>query len=274
METFKFGNKVKCIIRFHNCSKSIGGITPQYDEQPYTVLNNLSVTVNFKSNSKNSTSKESAYLTSTQVDEIGEVQLRNCLLTDKLIYLLFGTREAAGNFTAQCQVTADEDGSLYLPTTKTVCRAFVYDSNGDLYAVYSLEGKEKNDGSTPGYDTTKLDFSDGQVLTKDNCIFSSDLVENFAANRDYMVFYEYPGNFTFSLDSQYSSVMTVDLISDGNLEDSTKSFCLHIAKATISANKTFRFSKDEPNTIDLTLKVIQPLPYEIEEGKTNYIAVC
>ena len=271
METFKFGNKVKCIIRFHDCSKSIGGITPQYDEQPYTVLNNLSVTVSFKNNSKNSTSKESAYLMSTQVDEIGEVQLRNCLLTDKLIYLLFGTREAPGNFVAQCQVTADDDGSLYLPTTKTVCRAFVYDSNGDLYAVYSLEGKEKYDES---YTSTNLDFSDGQVLTKDNCIFSSDLVENFVANEDYMVFYEYPGNFTFSLDSQYSSVMSFDLISDGNLEDSTKSFCLHIAKATISANKTFRFSKDEPNTIDLTLKVIQPLPYEIEEGKTNYIAVC
>jgi hypothetical protein len=271
METFKFGNKVKCIIRFHDCSKSIGGITPQFDEQPYTVLNNLSVTVNFKSNSKNITSKESAYLMSNQVDEIGEIQLRNCLLTDKLIYLLFGMKESVGNFTAQCQVTADEEGNLYLPTTKTVCRAFVYDNNGDFYAAYSLEGREKNNPVLRG---SNLDFTDGQILTKDNCIFSEIAARGFIANQDYMVFYEYPGQFTFSIDSQYSSVMTFDLISDGNLEDSTKSFCLHIAKATVSANKTFYFTKDGSNTIDLTLKVIQPLSYEIEEGKVNYIAVC
>lgn len=269
METFKFGNKVKCIIRFHNCSKSIGGITPQFDEQPYTVLNNLSATVTFKSNSTNSTSKESAYLMANQVDEIGEIQLRNCLLTDKLIYLLFGMREGAGNFTAQCQVTADEDGKLYLPTTKTVCRAFVYDSNGDLYAAYTFDGKEKSNN------LHGLDMSNGQVLSKDNCIFSTtEGARGFITDQDYMIFYEYPGEFTFSLDSQYSSVMSFDLISDGNLQDSTKSFCLHIAKATISANKTFYFTKQESNTIDLTLKVIQPLPYEIEEGKTNYIAIC
>lgn len=263
METYKFGNKVKCIIRFHNCSQTIGGITPQFDDQPYTVLNDISAEVSFKQNTTNSTNKEKGYLLSTDVSEISEIKLKNCLLTDKMIALIFGEEESQ-NFISQCQVTSD-NGWLYLPTTKRILRAFVYNSAGEFIAAYGANSTVPKVARIP----------QGGLfgLCRDNCHFPGR-IHQFNDGEDYKVFFEFEGDFTFSLDSYYTPVMSFDLISEGNLENSTKSFCLHIAKAAISPDKTFRFSDEESNTIDLTLKVIQPLPYEKEDGKINYLTVC
>lgn len=271
METFKFGNKLKCIIRFSNCSQSYGGIEPVYDEQPYTILNNITASVSFNSNSKDSTSKQKGYLLASQVAEIGEITLHHCLLTNKIIALLFG-EQMTGNFSNQVQITADDNGNLYLPTTATTCRAFVFDANGDLYAAYSysnltIDSRDDIWGSI----TTDIN-----VLRADNCIFVQNQFsrdKGFVPNESYSVFYECPGTYSYSLDKQNAPIMCFDLISEGNVEDATSSFCLHIAKATIIADKTLRFDGEGLNTVDLTLKVIQPLPCDIEEGKINYITI-
>lgn len=289
METFKFGNKVKCIIRFHNCSQTIGGITPLCDDQPYTVLNDISAEVDFKQNITNSTSKEKGYLLSTNVSEINEIKLKNCLLTNKIMALIF-EKGRAQNFIHQCQVTTDPGGGMYLPTTQgsTVLRAFIYNSEGEFVAAYgnpkctNYETAKRflrmpQGGPLPETDPGDDEGKSGELfyLTCYDCIFPANgKSHGFGNYTDYKIFYEVEGNNTFSLDSCYAPVMSFDLISEGNLEDSTRSFCLHIAKASISPDKVFRFSDGESNTIDLTLKVIQPLPDEIKAGKTNYLTIC
>ena len=40
METYKLGNKVNCIFRAYHSGK-IGDETIQYDNQPYTIVNDI-----------------------------------------------------------------------------------------------------------------------------------------------------------------------------------------------------------------------------------------
>lgn len=54
LKTYKIGNNVKAILRFYTAGK-IGDVTAEYDNQPYTVLNNIEA--NFVFENINSESK-------------------------------------------------------------------------------------------------------------------------------------------------------------------------------------------------------------------------
>lgn len=238
METYKLGNKVKCIIRAFHAGK-LGQMDVQYDNQPYTELNDVSATISFSRINTDVSSKETNLF--NHVDYINSVSLSDCLLTKKILQLIFKEnsikmKAQSGNF------DSDEDGWIYFTVNsdEIAYQVFVYDTNGKLAAAQ---------GEVQG----------GKIKVK--------------PNENYVVYWYSEGETSLSLDESRTEYVSLDLITEGNKEDSSQEMFIHIAKCAIDGRKNFSLAQNSVNTIELTFNVIKPSAAEIREGKVNFITL-
>ena len=221
METYKLGNKINCIVRAHS-SVNIGSTLIQWDNQPYSILKDVSATIRFSDRDKN-TSQGVKNLLAYNASEIDTLSISNVLLTDKVLGLLFANSEEK-----LCTVTRDvvstSDKKIYLTAPKDeIYQIFIFNEDG-------LE----------------------QALGEHN-ITEPIIVDQ--ANSSYLVIFSYEGNKAISFSSPNNLYLTLDLELTGNINDETNKMWIHLDQCAVSANKTLYFNQDI-NTVDLDFKVL------------------
>lgn len=220
MDTYKLGNKVNCIIRSFSAGK-IGEIDMQYDNQPYTVLEDLEASVRFTDYNRDSKtiSKEMSFT----IDSLESLSLSNVKLTDKILNLIFSKYDEPLAHYAK-NLVSDAQGKIYLPVMDC-CQIFIYNNEGLVDAIGYLEDS--------------------------NCIMSS-YVE---PNQSYLVCYSVLAKKGYLLNRLNNVYLTLDLQISGNVNDELSTYYLHLHKCALSINKNLYFA-DGINTIDLNFKIL------------------
>ena len=91
MSTYKIGNKVNGIIRSYAVGK-LGAMDMVYDNQPYTILRDISATVTFSSKDRDLTDAHKDLL-HYGADTVKEVRLSNVPLTEKVLDLIYQSND-------------------------------------------------------------------------------------------------------------------------------------------------------------------------------------
>lgn len=252
MFTYKTGNKVNAIIRAY-CAGKLGSMEMKYDNQPYTELTGIQAVINFADKTASATT-DLASVRYYNASAINSVQLRNVPRTNKILRLIYNDSPIK-LASRSCNVNCEVADKLYLPTdpSGTLYQVFVYGVDGQLVAAFDQ-------------------ITRGIIEGTNNVAFQ--------VGHNYKVFYSYEVQQALSLDqrpapagNRYNNYISLDLLSEGNINDSTYNYCVHVAKAAVSVNKNVYFRNDSINTIDLNLHVIQPTKAEIADGRINYIAI-
>ena len=221
MKTYKLGNKVKCIIR-SVASGKIGEEEMIYDNQPYTVLQNVSASLRFRDVNSDIRSdwRELHY----NVDNVSEIDIDDVLLTNKILNLIFQKSEVklcntCGNF------DSDEQGKIYLP---------IWDQ--DLYQVFI--------------------YNDESELEKAYGTLTENVITVEKPNSNYIVFYSFVGSDGYNLNRVNNLYLTLDLEITNNEDNETTTTWLHLDKCALKVDKNLMFN-NSMNTIDLSFKVIK-----------------
>ena len=220
MATYKIGNKVNGIIRsFH--SGKLGKMDMTYDNQPYTIIRDISATVNFAGVDRDSSVANKNFL-QYNTDTIKEVRLSNVPLTEKILDLIYKDNEDK-LYSKQETYQSDEEGNIYLNTIGEIYQVFIYNDEGQLEKAYGT------------YNDTVLH------VEKEEAVYS--------------IYYSYLGEKSYYLDKPDNFYIKLDLEILGNEDDNTQDMCLHIEKAAIKVDKNMYFNNNA-NSIDLTITVI------------------
>lgn len=227
MKTYKLGNKVNCIIR-SVCAGQIGSQEILYANQPYTVVKNIEASLLFKD--VDSVAKNSFSILSFSTDSLSEVRLSNVELNDKILNLIFSTRETGLISTMQsCEA---EDGKIYITTNADeIYQVFIYDCNGKLEKAFNS-------------------LTEKQIEVE--------------KNENYLVFFSYASNQSYSLKREQNMYLSLDLIIQGNTEDELSTSTIHIDKCALKVDKNLYFNR-QINTIDLKFVVV--------DSSNNYITL-
>ena len=228
MKTYQIGNKVTCIVRSY-CPSIIGQVQTKYNNEPYTILKDVNVSLSFTEVEKNATSGNKLRQLHYNSSGLNQVRISNIHLTNKILNMLFESYDQ-GTKTHFESVIA-QDNKLYLSTQEnTIYQVFVYDENENMIkAVGTLEVIE---GAITLPETT--------------------LEEESA----YLVVYQTLGNNSVRLSGPNNTYFTLDLICEGNTDEETAPTYIHIQKAGLRADKSLYFSK-AINAVDLTFNVIE-----------------
>lgn len=220
METYKIGNKVKCIIRAYS-SGYIGDEYMEYDNQPYTVLKEVEASLTF--NNINSEGENDLRQFSYNVDSISDVRISNVFLTPKILNLIFLKNEDKLCNTCKDYDTNSE-GKIFLDfPAEEVYQMFIYDNNSQLVRA---EGT-----------------------------FSGETLEGLNPNENYLIFYTYIGDKSYSLNKQSNVYVKLDLEVIGNTDDHTTKNWIHLDKCAVSVDKSMYFN-GSVNTVNLVFKVL------------------
>lgn len=218
MKTYKLGSKLDCIIRSFAPGK-IGAQEMTYGNQPYTTLKNIEASLSFTDSSVQSktTFTKLAY----NVDTLREVTVSDVELNDKILNLIFSKSEA--KLCSSMQNCDAEDNKIYItaPTDK-IYQVFIYDLDGNLEQAFG-----------------ELDNFEVNVLRNEN----------------YIVFFSYEGENTYSLSKTNSFYLTLDLIVTGNANDELNTSYIHINKCVLEIDKNLSFNRGI-NSVDLRFIVI------------------
>ena len=220
MATYKIGNKVNGIIRSFG-SGTLGKMNMIYDNQPYTILRDVSATVIFAGVNKDSSVANKNFL-QYNTDTVSEIRLSNVPLTEKILDLIYQDNEDK-LYSKQENYQSDEEGNIYLNITDEIYQVFIYDDEGKLESAYGT--------------------------------FSDTVLHVNKVESDYSIYYSYLGEKSYYLDKPDNFYIKLDLEILGNEDDDTQDMCLHIEKAAIKVDKNMYFN-NYSNAIDLTIIVI------------------
>ena len=220
MATYKIGNKITGIIRSF-CAGKLGSMDMTYDNQPYTIIRDISATLTFSNDTKDETVGRKNLL-QYNADEVKEVRLNNVPLTEKILDLIYKSNPEK-LFSKQEDYESDENGIIYLNTDDTIYQVFVYDNEGKLEQAFGE------------YQTQELQVAKPESI--------------------YSIYYSYIGEKSYFLDKPDNFYIKLDLDIIGNEDDNTQDMCLHIDKASIKVDKSMYFNNNS-NSIDLTCTVI------------------
>lgn len=220
MATYKIGNKVNGIIRACTAGK-LGKMDMVYDNQPYTILRDISATVNFAANNKDSSVAHKTFL-QYNADTIDQIRLSNVPLTDKVLDLIYKDNPDK-LYSKQEIYQSDDEGNIYLNTTGDIYQVFIYNDEGNLESAYGT--------------------------------YSEHILHVEKTESTYSIYYSYIGEKSYNLNKPDNFYITLDLDIIGNEDDNTQDMCLHIEKAAIQVDKSMYFNNNA-NTIDLIVIVI------------------
>lgn len=217
MKTYKLGNKIKCIIRAFSDGILCGNQVKA--NQPYTVLKDVDASLIFKDFTK----QGKAIFTelSYNEDSLQEITISNVELTDKILNLIFSQKEDNLCFTME-NCFASDNQIFINPPLGLAYDVFVYDVDGQLENYYE------------SLDTTQI---------------------NVLRNEDYLVFYGFQGKNSFNFNRQQDQYLTLDLIIEGNVDDSLNYSFIHINKCSLQVNKNMYFNRNI-NAVDLKFVVV------------------
>lgn len=222
MKTYKLGNKAKCIIRAYS-SGLLGKDTMKWDNQPYTVLEDIEATLYFNNLDGQATAKRD--LLNFNVGYVSHVALNKVTLTEKILNLIF-KQQSEGLINTTKYLTSNEDRVLYFPHNP-VYQVFIYDDTGLKYDLGVVENKGNSQA--------------GIVVDK--------------ANYEYLAFFSYDSDNSLSLNENDNVYVTLDLELEGNEDDQTRNAWIHLGKCSVTADRTLFFSKTI-NTVDLNFVVL------------------
>lgn len=221
MKTYQIGNKVTCIIRSY-CACNIGPVEMVYDNQPYTILKDVSVSLSFSDAEKNAVSNQRNRELYFDVSHLNQVKVSNVHLTNKVLQMFFQEQPEAlrSHFES---VATDENGKCYLSTSAdTIYQVFVYNSDEELEYAYG----EKNPNEI-----------------------------ELEPNSNYLIVYQTLAQKALNLNSNPNTYYTLDLICEGNTDDATAPTYIHINKVGIKVEKSLYFNTTI-NAADITFNVI------------------
>lgn len=228
MKTYQIGNKVTCIIRSY-CPSIIGEVQTKYDNEPYTILSDVNVSLSFTEVEKNATSGNRLRQLHYNDSGLNQVRISNIHLTNKILNMLFESYDQGTK--SHFESVIAQDNKLYLSTQEdTIYQVFVYDENETMIKAVGT-----------------LEVIDGAITLPE-----TTLEEEGA----YLVVYQTLGNNSVRLNGPNNTYFTLDLICEGNTDEETAPTYIHIQKAGLRADKSLYFSKTI-NAVDLTFNVIE-----------------
>lgn len=223
MNTYKLGNKVNCIIRAFTAGK-IGQVEMTYDNQPYTILKDIEVDINYGSTQRNLSRNQN--LITYDVDYVSSVTLSNVKINDKILNLIYGANDDIKLANTFRNFDSDEQGQIYLSTLpEEIYQVFVYNQDGELEAAYGNLNT-----------TTPLQVT--------------------SSNSNYIICYSYECEKSVCLDRPIHVYVSLDLEVLGNINDETNTMWLHLDKCSLIPDKRLSFNGTS-NTIDLSFNVLQ-----------------
>ena len=218
MKTYKLGNKTKCIIRSFSAGK-IGEQEMKYDNQPYTVLQDVEASLTFVD--KNISSKSTFVDLSYNIDSLQEINISNVELNDKILNLIFSKNE--DKLCSTMINCVAENNRIYITSpTDEIYQVFIYDVDGNLEKAYGI---------------------------------LNNMEVEVNRNEDYLVFFTYVGEKSFKINRSESLYLTLDLILEGNADDEINTSFIHINKCALKVNKNMYFNRSL-NAVDLKFIVI------------------
>lgn len=221
MKTYQIGNKVTCIIRAF-CPSIIGGVQMQYDNEPYTILKDVSVSMTFTDSEENATSAHKARQLNFNTGSLNQVRISNVQLTNKVLGMLFNFNDIGlkSHFES---VTTDETGHIFLNTQDdTIYQVFIYDDTETMIQAYG-------------------NISPNEII--------------LTPDKSYLIVYQTLGSDSLGLSIPNNAYFTLDLICEGNTDEITAPTYVHIHKAGLRSEKSLYFNRTL-NAVDLTFNVI------------------
>ena len=223
MATYKIGNKVTGIIRSF-CSGKLGNMDMQYDNQPYTLLKDIDVSLTFVEQDKSNTQGYKNLL-EYNFDTLQSVSINNVKLTDRILSLIYRKNKEGPLFSKREEYTSDSEGKIYLNLpAERIYQVFIYDDEGALESAFG-------------------EYADSTLTVQ-------------KVDTDYVIYYSYEGEVSYFLEKPENFYVTIDFEALGNEDDGTQDMCIHIAKCVLKINKNMYFNSNNSNTIDLTAQVI------------------
>lgn len=219
MKTYKLGNKVNCILRSVAAGK-IGDQEMTYANQPYTVIKDVEASLTFKdiNSSQSSDFNKIAF----SKDALSEVRVSNVELNDKILNLIFSSAGDT-NVISTMQNCEAEDGKIYITTSEPeIYQVFIYNSDGQLEKAYGI-----------------LTEKEIKVERNDN----------------YLVFFSYLADKSYQLSRKQDMYLYLDLIIEGNSEDSYARSMVHVDKCSLIIDKNLYFNR-QINAVDLRFVVV------------------
>lgn len=221
MKTYQIGNKVTCIVRAF-CPTTIGEVQMQYDNEPYTILKDVSVSITFTDSEENAYSAHKNRQLNFTTGSLNQVRISNVQLNNKTLGMLFNKQELGlkSHFES---VIADEDGHVFLSTQEEVIyQVFIYDSTETMIQAY------------------------GNI--------NPSAIE-LTPDESYLIVYQTLGNDILGLNIPNNTYYTLDFICEGNTDETTAPTYIHIQKAGLRSEKSLYFNRNL-NAVDLTFNVI------------------
>ena len=146
METYKLGNKINCIVRSGSSGK-LGSKNMQYGNQPYTVIRDVSATMQFASQNKAARAHKETQL-AFSLDNVSQLRLTNVPFTKPIFDLMFDSIEEDILCNTMMNFDVDEGGALELTSLirdyESIYQVFIYNADGEL--VDGLYKQELNPG--------------------------------------------------------------------------------------------------------------------------------
>lgn len=222
MKTYQIGNKVTCIIRSFVPS-TIGGVTTQYDNEPYTILKDVAVSMTFNDVEKNARDGEKHRQLNFNQSILNQVKVSNVHLTNKVLGMLFNDYENGLRIHYE-SLEADSEGHIYLSTTEEkIYQVFIYDETEEMIQAYG-------------------EVDPSEIL--------------LVPNKSYLIVYGTLAEKGLHLTSPKNTYYTLDFICEGNTDGNTAPAYIHIQKAGLRSEKSLYFNRNL-NAVDLTFNVIE-----------------
>lgn len=222
MKTYQIGNKVTCIVRSF-CPSTIGDVETQYDNEPYTILKDVSVSMTFSDVEKNARDGQKLRQLNYDMSALNQVRISNVHLTNKVLGMLFTDYEN-GLKSHYDAVETDDTGHVYLSVQDDkIYQVFIYNEDEEMVQAYG-------------------------EITPEEILLTPE--------KNYLIVYQTLGNKSLKLNSPNNMYYTLDFICEGNTDETTAPTYIHIQKAGMRAEKSLYFNKNL-NAVDLTFNVIE-----------------
>lgn len=222
MNTYKIGNKVKCIIRSYRAGQ-IGNENMEWDNQPYTILKDVGASLYFNSKSKSAYNSQTTTTLQYNFSNANNLRLSNILLTDKILNLIYPKIESKLCNTSEF-CTSNGNNEIFLTIdTEEIYQVFIYNKDGFEVAYGSLNPNEPIVVNEP--------------------------------DSSYLVCYSFVSERTYSIDNFDNLYLTIDLEIDGNINDETSKMWIHLEKCALNVDKNLYF-QNMSNAIDLNFTIL------------------
>lgn len=217
---YKLGNISDVILRSVDASP-VGSHVFRYENEPYTILKDKEVEINFHSITKEM--KGTTNMLQFNQDYPEELVIHNVELNNKILNLLY-QKTNEGICTEYQNCNSDENSIVFLNKIKNeYYQVFIFDEDGKLENAYGT--------------------------LKENYIRVNK------PNSSYLIIYGFLGETNYSLAPLKNIYFSIDMITKGNNDDITTSTYYHFDKCALQISKDMYFNNDI-NSIDLKFKIL------------------